>query len=39
MSVTIQHLTVSYDYPEHFDENGRIPLVDWMMIFKQSAIG
>ena len=29
---------MSYDYPEHFDENQRIPLVDWMMIFKQSAV-
>ena len=28
---------MSYEYPEHFDENQNIPLVDWIMIIKQTA--
>lgn len=26
---------MSYDYPEHFDENQHIPLVDWIMLCKK----
>lgn len=34
---TVYDSELSYDHPEHFDENGHIPLVDWIMIIKQSA--
>ena len=32
---TVRDSEMSCDYPEHFDENGRIPLVDWIMLFKK----
>ena len=32
---TVHDSEMSYDYPEHFDENGHVPLVDWIMLVKK----
>ena len=34
---TVYDVELSYEYPEYFDENHNIPLVDWIMIIKQTA--
>ena len=32
---TVHDSEMSCDYPEHFDENGHVPLVDWIMLVKK----
>ena len=32
---TVRDSEMSYEYPEHFDENQHIPLVDWIMLVKK----
>ena len=35
---TVRDSEMSYEYPEHFDENGHIPLVDWIMLVKKQLL-
>ena len=34
---TVYDSELSYDYPDRFDENGHIPLVDWIMTIKECS--